>query len=140
MSSTSTSTLPHAIARESHPLVRGATDYRPLLDLSGDTRFVLPGEVSNDTHEFYRKRAEITKRLIASGRVSAVAARRLERAIGVNYRPENERASHYHYFYARLPEQFDAVLHFDETHAVRPLERTSGWLDPDLPETYPFRV
>ncbi|HUQ91954.1 MAG TPA: erythromycin esterase family protein [Bryobacteraceae bacterium] len=44
---------------------------------------------------------------------------RLERAIGVIYRPETERASHY--FYARLADQFDAVLHFDETHAIEPL-------------------
>jgi erythromycin esterase-like protein len=47
---------------------------------------------------------------------------RLERAIGVIYRPEAERASHY--FRARLSEQFDAVLHFDETRAVEPLEYT----------------
>lgn len=48
---------------------------------------------------------------------------RLERAIGVIYLPETERLSHY--FYARLPEQFDAVLHFDQTQAVEPLDRTS---------------
>src|SRR5437660_1962950 len=46
---------------------------------------------------------------------------RLERAIGVIYRPETERISHY--FHARLSDQFDAVLHFDETRAVEPLER-----------------
>ena len=51
------------------------------------------------------------------------AARRLERAIGVIYRPETERASHY--FHARLSHQFDAVLHFDETRAVQPLERAA---------------
>ena len=46
----------------------------------------------------------------------------LERAIGVIYRPETERASHY--FHARLADQFDAVIHFDRTRAVEPLERT----------------
>src|SRR6266566_6452899 len=46
---------------------------------------------------------------------------RLEGAIGVIYRPETERASHY--FYARLADQFDALLHFDQTRAVEPLER-----------------
>ena len=46
---------------------------------------------------------------------------RLERAIGVIYRPETERQSHY--FHARLADQFDAVLHFAETRAVEPLER-----------------
>lgn len=46
---------------------------------------------------------------------------RLERAIGVVYNPELERASHY--FQARLGEQFDAVLHFDSTREVEPLDR-----------------
>ena len=44
----------------------------------------------------------------------------LERAIGVIYRPDTERASHY--FHARLPHQFDAVFHLDETEAVEPLD------------------
>jgi erythromycin esterase-like protein len=61
--------------------------------------------------------------------------RRLERAIGVIYRPETERISHY--FHARLTEQFDAVLHFDETHAVEPLEPTAAWNAGEPPETYP---
>jgi erythromycin esterase-like protein len=63
---------------------------------------------------------------------------RLERAIGVVYRPDTERRSHY--FRARLAEQFDAVLHFDETRAVEPLERTAQWDAGELPETYPFAV
>jgi erythromycin esterase-like protein len=64
----------------------------------------------------------------------ALSAPHLERAIGVIYRPETERASHY--FRARLPQQFDAMLHIDETHALEPLEPWS--LDEaDLPETYP---
>mgnify|MGYP001614136213 FL=1 len=63
---------------------------------------------------------------------------RLERAIGVIYRPETERASHY--FDASLPEQFDAVLHFDETRAVEPLERTPHWKEEEPPETYPTGV
>jgi erythromycin esterase-like protein len=60
----------------------------------------------------------------------------LERAIGVIYRPETERLSHY--FEARLPEQFDAVIHFDETRAVEPLDMTAGWKTGEAPETYPF--
>jgi len=59
----------------------------------------------------------------------------LERAIGVIYRPESERWSHY--FHARLAEQFDAVIHFNETRAVEPLERTSIWEERELAETYP---
>lgn len=60
---------------------------------------------------------------------------RLERAIGVIYRPETERRSHY--FRARLPHQFDAVLHYDVTRAVEPLERSGLWERGELPETYP---
>jgi erythromycin esterase-like protein len=63
---------------------------------------------------------------------------RLERAIGVIYRPETERMSHY--FQARLPDQFDAVLHFEETRAVEPLERSAGWEAGEVPETFPFEV
>jgi erythromycin esterase-like protein/predicted phosphoribosyltransferase len=63
---------------------------------------------------------------------------RLERAIGVIYRPETERQSHY--FRARLADQFDAVLHFDETRAVKPLESTAEWETGEPPETFPFAV
>jgi protein-L-isoaspartate(D-aspartate) O-methyltransferase len=58
---------------------------------------------------------------------------RLERAIGVIYRPESERISHY--FSARLGQQFDEYIWFDVTHAVEPLE--SKMLR-GTPETYPF--
>ena len=68
----------------------------------------------------------------------ACATPGLERAIGVIYRPETERMSHY--FRARLPDQFDAVLHFDETRAVEPLERTAEWEAGEVPETFPFAV
>ena len=63
---------------------------------------------------------------------------RLERAIGVIYLPETERMSHY--FHAQLCDQFDAVLHFDETRAVEPLERTAEWEAGEVPETFPFGV
>jgi protein-L-isoaspartate(D-aspartate) O-methyltransferase len=62
---------------------------------------------------------------------------RLERAIGVVYRPETERASHY--FEAILSHQFDEYAWFDETRAVRPLPGSSR-PSADLPETYPFGV
>ena len=60
---------------------------------------------------------------------------RLERAIGVIYRPETERQSHY--FRARLADQFDAVIHVDDTRALEPLERTAHWEKGEPPETYP---
>jgi erythromycin esterase-like protein len=59
----------------------------------------------------------------------------LERAIGVVYAPETERTSHY--FQASLSNQFNAILHFDETRAVEPLERTVEWEAGEVPETYP---
>ena len=68
---------------------------------------------------------------------AALAGPRLERAIGVLYRPETERASHY--FAARLPEQFDLIVHVDRTRALEPLERW-GRHEVDLPETYPTGV
>jgi erythromycin esterase-like protein len=66
---------------------------------------------------------------------AALAPERLERAIGVLYRPETERRSHY--FHARLADQFDYVIHIDETRAVEPLERTSQWETGELAETFP---
>ena len=71
-------------------------------------------------------------------RVSLLGEPLLERAIGVIYRPETERASHY--FHASLPAQFDAVLHFDRTRAVEPLERTAAWQKDEVPETFPSGV
>jgi erythromycin esterase-like protein len=63
---------------------------------------------------------------------------RMERAIGVIYRPDTERISHY--FDADLPRQFDAVIHFDQTRAVEPLERTTQWSSGEPPETYPSGI
>jgi len=59
----------------------------------------------------------------------------LERAIGVIYRPETER--HSHYFHARLTQQFDGILYYDTTRAVEPLERTGLWERGEVPETFP---
>ena len=60
---------------------------------------------------------------------------RLERAIGVIYRPETELQSHY--FQAVLPWQFDEYVWFDETTAVAPLPGAAGAAH-DLPDTFPF--
>jgi Erythromycin esterase homolog len=73
--------------------------------------------------------------LLTGEAAEALRRPRLERAIGVIYRPETERPSHY--FHARLAGQFDAVIHIDETRAVEPLERTPGWELGEPPETYP---
>jgi predicted phosphoribosyltransferase len=86
-------------------------------------------------------------RTMFSGRISpshvpraaqALRSARAERAIGVIYSPDTERQSHY--FQARVADQFDAVIHIDETRAVEPLERTPRWERGEVPETYPFTV
>jgi hypothetical protein len=56
----------------------------------------------------------------------------------VVYRPDTERLSHY--FVASLSAQFDAVIHFDETHAVEPLDLTEHWQMDEEPESYPFGI
>src|SRR5438045_8955302 len=55
------------------PLAGEARDYDALLQLIGDARFVLLGEASHGTHEFYFERAAITKRLIAEKGFTVVA-------------------------------------------------------------------
>ena len=70
---------------------------------------------------------------------AALREPRLERFIGVIYRPETERWSHY--YEASLPSQFDAVFHYDESRALEPLERTVRWEKGEVrevPQTYPF--
>ena len=98
-------------------VVPSRTDsYEGLLHATGMERFMLP--------------------LRAGGsHALALQETRLERAIGVIYRPETERQSHY--FFAQLPAQFDALIHFDQSRAVEPLEREAGWTDAEAPETYP---
>ncbi len=90
--------------------------YEALFHAAGVKRFLLP----------LRAQDEYT---------AALRNARLERAIGVIYRPKTERQSHY--FHACLPDQFDAVLHFDETRAVEPLERNVEWRDTEVAETWP---
>lgn len=69
---------------------------------------------------------------------AALGEPRLERAIGVIYRPETERASHY--FDATLAEQFDFVIHIDETRALEPLETGARWTAGEVPEAFPSGV
>lgn len=70
----------------------------------------------------------------ARGLPAELRSPRLERFIGVIYRPQTERFSHY--YHAKLAEQFDAVIHFDETRAVEPLERSAHWTA-EAAETFP---
>src|SRR5215813_5206574 len=66
-------TLSRQLEAVAHPLTGAPADYEPLLALIGNSRFVLLGEASHGTHEFYRERAQITKRLIQEKGFTAVA-------------------------------------------------------------------
>jgi erythromycin esterase-like protein len=94
----------------------------------------LPGSIERLFHELAVPDFYLALR--DSPAAGSLAGRRLERAIGVIYRPATERISHY--FAADLPAQFDAVVHFDRTHGVEPLDRGAGWSESkELLETYP---
>jgi erythromycin esterase-like protein len=130
------------LARERYgdeALLVGFTTYQGTVTAASDwgapverkrVRRALPGSWEERFHERGADRMLIDP--------SREDGRRLERAIGVIYRPETERLSHY--FEASLADQFDAVIHIDETTAVEPLELTAGWEQGELPETYPFAV
>ena len=122
-----------------HALLVGLTTYTGEVTAASDwggiaerkrVRPALPGSWEAGFHELGEPRLLIDP--------AALDGRRLERAIGVVYRPQTERLSHY--FEARIADQFDAVVHIDETHALEPLEHTSEWESGELPETYPFAV
>jgi erythromycin esterase-like protein len=98
-------------------------------------RPALAGSYEALLHEVGRPRFLL---MLGPAAPAALHEPRLERAIGVIYRPDTERRSHY--FHARLPQQFDVVLHFDETRAVEPLERVAPPAPDELPETYPAGV
>ena len=118
-----------------HGTVTAASDWGAPAERK-NVRPALRGSYEELFHETGLPRFWIDLR--GAGQIGVLQQRRIERAIGVIYRPESERLSHY--FHARLPEQFDAVIHIDETRAVEPLERTSIWEEGELPETYPFKV
>ena len=120
-----------------HGSVTAASDWGAIAERK-NVRPALRGSYEELFHEIGLDRFWIDLRDVGEKVVSALYGPRLERAIGVIYRPESERLSHY--FHARLPKQFDAIIHIDETRAVEPLERTSIWDAGELPETYPFKV
>ena len=95
----------------------------------------LPGSYERLFHD--TGLAAFMLQLSTSDLARALVGPRLQRAIGVLYRPETERASHY--FSARLPEQFHLLVHVDRTRALEPLEKW-GRHEVDLPETYPTGV
>lgn len=86
-------------------------------------------------HEVGLPNFSLTMREQQNPAVDALREKRIERAIGVIYRPDTERLSHY--FFANLPQQFDAVIHFDRTEAVEPLDHEPLWQRGEAPESYP---
>ncbi|HEU0273835.1 MAG TPA: hypothetical protein VFQ83_04855, partial [Candidatus Udaeobacter sp.] len=65
--------LVNFVSEKAEALVGSPNDFDAVLDLIGDAHFVLLGEASHGTHEFYRIRAQISKVLIAQRGFSAVA-------------------------------------------------------------------
>ncbi|HET9726517.1 MAG TPA: erythromycin esterase family protein [Gemmatimonadales bacterium] len=106
-------------------------------ELPAERKRVRPGLPGSYEALFHQVAQEIGNFYLEPERVAdALGGPRLERAIGVVYRPDTERQSHY--FEADLARQFDAVLHYDRTRAVEPLERTPVWeRGEEVPETYP---
>lgn len=104
-------------------------------DAPPERRWVRPARRDSYEHLFYASRLDRFFLELRNGAKASLAERRLERAIGVVYRPESELASHY--FDAELSAQFDAVFHLDETTAVEPLDITEHWTRHEPPDTYP---
>ncbi|MGZ3256684.1 MAG: erythromycin esterase family protein, partial [Croceibacterium sp.] len=114
--------------------VTAATDW----DGDHETKRVLPSR--GDSYERVCHDTGVPRFLLdlTPGKHEAVRRRladpRLERFIGVIYRPETERWSHYST--AVLPQQFDAFVWFDETSALQPLTPVEP--HEGVPDTFPF--
>jgi erythromycin esterase-like protein len=108
--------------------VTAASDW----DGPSETKRVRPGLTGSYEALFHE--TGVSRFLVYPPRMKELRGPRLQRAIGVIYRPETERQSHY--FDARLADQFDAMIHIDETRALTPLETWSERAE-EAPETYP---
>lgn len=94
----------------------------------------LPGSYEDIFHQVNQKDFFLNLREDTQA-TDLLATPRLQRAIGVIYRPETER--HSHYYYTSLTEQFDFMIHFNDTTAVEPLRTTAQWHQGEMDETYP---
>lgn len=101
-------------------------------------RAALPGSFEAECHESGLR--DLTLALRAPSLPDELEQPRLERAVGVLYRPESERLSHY--FVAQIPRQFDAVIHLDQTRAVEPLEVSPVWerSELEMPDVFPLAL
>jgi protein-L-isoaspartate(D-aspartate) O-methyltransferase len=117
-----------------HGTVAAASDWDGPLEV----KRVLPAHAQSYEHQFHRSGTPgLLLQLRGAERtlVDELVKPRLERAIGVIYRPESELASHY--FEAQLAQQFDEYVWIDETQAVTPID--TGMLE-GMPDTYPFGI
>jgi erythromycin esterase-like protein len=73
-----------------------------------------------------RKTANGRQEVVSKSLEEALSAPKLERYIGVIYRPDTERASHYSR--SRIGKEYDAIIHFDSTAALQPLDISPMWL------------
>jgi erythromycin esterase-like protein len=90
-----------------------------------------PGSYEGLFHEVGQPRFFLPLRGSAAA-AEALRSPKLQRAVGIYYRPETERLSHY--FPARLSDQFDAVIHIDQTTAVHPLRGDPAYEEEELPK------
>lgn len=104
-------------------------------DAPPERRWVRPARADSFEHLFHRSDLDRFFLPLRDGAAKLLSPPLLERAIGVIYRPESERASHY--FEASLAGQFDAVFHLDETTAVEPFDFGEHWQHREVPDTYP---
>jgi len=133
------------LLRQRHPdetFVLGFTTYQGTVTAAeawegpAEREDVQPG--LRDSYEELFHRTGIPRFLLAPSATplrDELARPRLQRAIGVVYAPATERLSHY--YHTRIADQFDAVVHLDETRALTPLERDSEASEGELPDTFP---
>jgi len=147
--STAPSASVEVVRQAAHPITGAASDYDPLLALVGDARFVLLGEQTHGTHEFYRERARITQRLITEKGFTAVAiegdwpdAYRVNayvRGLGSDATPEQALGS-----FTRFPQWMwrnedvrDLVRWLRQHNDANPTERDVGFYGLDVYSLYP---
>jgi erythromycin esterase-like protein len=117
-----------------HGTVCAASDW----DLPAEFKDVMPSRpdsIERLMHDTGMDRFVLPLRDASPTLAQMLCADRLERAIGVIYRPDTERWSHY--FGACVAQQFDALVHIDTTQALQPLDREPWPVHTSEPETYP---
>jgi len=102
----------------------------------GKIKCINPGLATSYEHLFHSTNLENFILALNNSELCTILRKpRLERAIGVIYKPETERMSHY--FRATLPDQFDAVCHLDITTAIEPLLEKGSLEEEEVPDTFP---